>query len=130
MKAGILREIERINVVILCLGSLLTLFLSSQFNYFLSFALGSAIMSLNFRILKGIVEKSLLSQNIERKGLLIKLPLKFLGLLALISLVLIYGNVHPIYFLLGLSTVLLSIIFVQIPSVKIFFQGGEKKNGA
>lgn len=130
MKEEILKDIEKINMIILACGSLGILLFLADFTYFLSFALGSAIMSLNFRLLKAIILGSFSDSKIDRRGLLIKLPLKFLGLLLAISLIVIYCNVHVIYFVLGISTVFLSIILVQIPFVKVLCEGGKQNNGA
>ncbi|MCS7281144.1 MAG: ATP synthase subunit I [Desulfobacterota bacterium] len=129
MKEEIVRDIEKINVGILTIGSIVILLIFQDYRYFLSFALGSAMMSLNFRFLKSIILRSLADSKIEKKGLLIKLPLKFFGLLFAVSLVIVYGDVDILYFVLGLSTVFFSIILSQIPLIKLLFEGGRHKDG-
>ena len=49
-------EIERINVIILVLGSLASLAVMRDFQHFFSFAVASSIMTLNFRYLRKIME--------------------------------------------------------------------------
>ncbi|MCX7856361.1 MAG: ATP synthase subunit I [Deltaproteobacteria bacterium] len=129
MKEEIIRDIERLNILILAIGSLTILFTFRDFNYFLSFAIGSALMTLNFRVLRAIVSKGFLGDKNEKKGFFIKLPLKFLGLLSAVSVIVIFGDIHVIYFLLGISTVFISIVFSQMPFIKILCAGGKEKNG-
>jgi hypothetical protein len=114
MKETTLDDVQRINVVIFVIGSLLTLFIMREFKYFYSFAVASAIMALNFRFLRKIIEGAINNISMGKKELLIKLPLKFLVLFALIGVVLIYGNVDMLFFAAGLSTVFLSIIISQL----------------
>jgi hypothetical protein len=114
MKESTIDDVQRINVVILVAGSLLSLFIMREFKYFFSFAVASAIMSVNFRLLRKIIEGAVSDISVSKKDLLIKLPLKFLVLFALIAVVLIYGNVDMLFFAAGLSTVFLSIIINQI----------------
>jgi hypothetical protein len=123
MKETTLDDIQRINVVIFVIGSLLSLFIMRDFRYFYSFAIASAIITLNFRFLRKIVEGAINNISMSKKELLIRLPLKILVLFALIAVVLIYGNVDMLFFAAGLSTVFLSIIINQlglsfIPSMK------------
>jgi hypothetical protein len=46
--------------------------------------------------------------------MLIKLPLKLFGLIALVAVILLWGDVNILFFVLGLSTVFLSILISQI----------------
>ncbi len=114
MKETTIDDVQRINVVILVLGSLLSLFVMREFKYLFSFAVASAIMTVNFRLLRKIIEGAVSDISVSKKDLLIKLPLKFLVLFAMIAVVLIYGNVDMLFFAAGLSTVFLSIIINQI----------------
>ena len=123
MKETTLDDIQRINVVIFVIGSLLSLFIMRDFKYFYSFAIASAIITLNFRFLRKIIEGAINNTLVSKKELLIKLPLKILVLFALIAVALIYGKVDMLFFAAGLSTVFLSIIINQlglsfIPSMK------------
>jgi hypothetical protein len=114
MKETTLDDVQRINVVIFVIGSLLSLFVMREFKYFYSFAVASAIIALNFKFLRKIIEGAMNNVAMGKKELLIKLPLKFLFLFALIAVVLIYGNVDMLFFAAGLSTVFLSIIVNQL----------------
>jgi hypothetical protein len=123
MKENTLDDVQRINVVIFVAGSLLSLFIMRDFKYFYSFAVASAIITLNFRFLRKIIEGAINNTLVSKTELLIKLPLKILVLFALIAVALIYGNVDMLFFAAGLSTVFLSIIINQlglsfIPSMK------------
>jgi hypothetical protein len=110
-------EIERINVGILVLGSLITIGVMREFIYLFSFAVGSAVMTINFRLLRKIIEGGLIKGTVSKKGLAIKLPLKFLGLVAVVFVVVAYGDISVPFFLIGLSTVFVSIVLSQIISV-------------
>ena len=123
MKETTLDDVQRINVVIFVAGSLLSLFIMREFKCFYSFALASAIITLNFKLLRKIIEGAINGVAANKKELFIKLPLKILVLFALIAVALIYGNVDMIFFAAGLSTVFISIIVNQlglsfIPSMK------------
>jgi ATP synthase I chain len=130
MKETRISDIERINVIVLVIGSILTMVIMREFKYFFSFAVASAIMTLNFRFLKKIIEGGLLVAENKKIELAIKLPLKFLILVALIAVVVIYGDIDLIFFLIGLSTVFISVVINQFsglwnPAVK-----RRQKNGA
>jgi len=114
MKETNLNDIHRVNVAVFLIGSLLSLFIMREFKYFFSFAVASAIMAFNFRLLRKIIEGAIGRSDGRKLDLLIKLPLKFLVLLGLIAVVLIFGDVDLVFFLMGLSTVFLSIIINQI----------------
>jgi hypothetical protein len=109
-------EIERINVGILTIGSLLALLVMRDFSHVFSFAVGSAVMTMNFRLLRTIIEGGFKNGTASKKGFLIKLPLKFLGLIGVVFVVVVYGDISVVFFLIGLSTVFLSIIISQIIS--------------
>lgn len=130
MKETRISDIERINVIVLAIGSILSLVIMREFKYVFSFAVASAIMTLNFRFLKKIIEGGLLMAENKKTELAIKLPLKFLFLVALIAVIVIYGDIDLIFFLIGLSTVFISVIINQFsglwnPAVK-----RRQKNGA
>ncbi|HNS14578.1 MAG TPA: ATP synthase subunit I [Syntrophorhabdaceae bacterium] len=114
MKETNINDIERINVFILILGSILILLITREFKYFFSFAVASSIMTLNFRFLKRIIEGGFTQSKVHKKDLLIKLPLKFLVLIGLVVLVLVFGDINVICFLIGLSTVFMSVVVNQI----------------
>jgi hypothetical protein len=130
MKETTIINIEHVNVIVLITGSLLSILIMREFKYLFSFAVASSIMTLNFRFLKKIMEAGFLESNISKKGFLIALPLKFLVLVGLIVVVFIYGEIDIIFFLIGLSTVFISIVINQI--VILFNPAAKRrqKNGA
>ena len=50
----------------------------------------------------------------NKKELLIKLPIKFFGLIALVAIVVVWGNVNIPFFIIGLSTVFLAVVLSQV----------------
>lgn len=70
-----------------------------------SLALGGAISVANFWGLRVIIERALAT----RPRFLLTLFLKFLGLLGLLFLLIVYGNVHKVAFVVGLSVAFLSV---------------------
>jgi len=123
MKETKISDIERINVIVLVIGSILAMVIMREFKYVFSFAVASAIMTLNFRFLKKIIEGGLLMAENKKIELAVKLPLKFLILVAFIAVVVIYGDIDLVFFLVGLSTVFISVVINQFsglwnPAVK------------
>ena len=124
MQKEMLTEIECLNVIILAIGCLAATVIMREFRYVFSFGVGSAIMTLNFRFLRKGVEgifRKVQAQDgnqpgkkIDKRALIVKLPLKFLALVTAVILVVRYGDINVIFFLLGLSTVFISIVLSQI----------------
>ena len=117
MREITISEVERTNVIILVIGSLAIFIATRDYMALFSFIVGSGIVILNFRLLKKILENLLIKQTFVKKDLFIRLPLKFLLLIGAIAIVLLYGNVRIIYFLIGLSTVFVSILISQFRPV-------------
>jgi len=130
MKETTISDIEHINIAILIIGSIVSILVMREFKYIFSFAVASAIMTLNFRYLKKIIESGFFSSKVNKKELLIKLPLKFLVLVGLVAIVVIYGDIDIVFFMIGLSTVFLSVIISQIMSVFIPAAKRRQKDGA
>ena len=130
VKQGILNDIERLNLAILVLGSIAVIFIMREFWYLFSFVVGSAMMTLNFRFLRRILEATFSAAEIKKKGLAIKLPLKFFALVALVVLFVLYGDIDAISFLLGLSTPFVSIVLSQVFSAFSSPAERSKENGA
>jgi hypothetical protein len=59
-------------------------------------------------------ESSQLTRKISKKALIVKLPLKFFALVTAVILVVRYGDIDVMFFLIGLSTVFISIVLSQI----------------
>ena len=110
-------NVEHTNVAILVIGSLGILVATRDYMALFSFAVASAIVTLNFRLLKKIIENLLIKKIFDKKDLFIRLPLKFLLLLGAITIVILYGDIRIIYFLIGLSTVFFSIFISQFRPV-------------
>jgi len=98
MKETKISDIERINIVVLVIGSILAIVVMREFKYVFSFAVASAIMTLNFRFIKKIIEGGLLKPEGKKVELAIKLPIKFLILIALVAIVVIYGDIDVVFF--------------------------------
>jgi len=130
MKETTVSDIEHINIAILIIGSIVSILIMREFKYLFSFAVASAIMTLNFRYLKKIIESGFFSSKVNKKELLIKLPLKFLILIGLVAIVVIYGDIDVVFFMIGLSTVFMSVIINQIISVFIPAAKRRQKDGA
>jgi hypothetical protein len=113
MTWALISEIERFNMAIFIIGSLGVLVVTREFRYFFSFAVGSAIMTLNFRFLRKIIEGAIAGVTVKRMEL-IKLPIKFLVVAGLIVIAMVYGDVNIPFFVAGLSTVFLSVVLSQI----------------
>ena len=73
MKETKISDIERINVIVLVIGSILAMVIMREFKYVFSFAVASAIMTLNFRFLKKIIEGGLLKLRTKK----LSLPLNY-----------------------------------------------------
>ena len=130
MKEITIPEVERTNIALLVLGSIITIILMRDYNAVFSFAVASAIVTVNFRLLRKIIENLILKQSISKKDLLIRLPLKFLILLGAITVVVIYGDINLIFFLIGLSTVFLSILISQFFIGTVMQRKRSQENGS
>jgi hypothetical protein len=130
MKETKISDIERINVIVLVIGSILTMVIMREFKYVFSFAVASAIMTLNFRFLKKIIEGGLLEAENKKIELAVKLPLKFLILVAFIAIIVIYGDINLVFFLVGLSTVFISVVINQFSGLWNPAAKRRQKNGA
>jgi hypothetical protein len=130
MKETKISDIERINIIVLVIGSILAMVIMREFKYVFSFAVASAIMTLNFRFLKKIIEGGLLEAKNKKIELAVKLPLKFLILVAFIAVVVIYGDIDLVFFLVGLSTVFISVVINQFSGLWNPAAKRRQKNGA
>jgi hypothetical protein len=130
MKETTLSDIERTNVIVLLLGSILSVVIMREFKYFFSFAVASSIMTLNFRFLRKIIEGGFSSPSVNKKEVLLKLPIKFLILAGLVALVMIYGDINVAFFVVGLSTVFMSLVITQVYYVVIPAGKRRQKDGA
>jgi len=130
MKETKINDIERINAIILIIGSILVIAVMREFKYLYSFAVASAIVTLNFRFLKKILEGGLLTGTVKKVELAITLPLKFLVFAGLVSVIVVYGDIDIVFFLIGLSTVFVSLVINQISGLWNPVVKRRQKNGA
>jgi hypothetical protein len=107
-------DIERYNTIILLVGSLASILIMRDYKYFFSFAAASAVVTLNFRFLRKIMEGFFSGSVQDKKELLIKLPLKFVLMVAAIVVIIVWGDVNIPFFLIGLSTVFVSLLITQV----------------
>lgn len=114
MRETAINDIERINVAILVLGSIASMAITRDFRCFFSFGVASAIMTINFRFLRKIVEGFFFMSSVRKKALLVKLSLKFFGLIGLVVLVVVWGNINIPFFIIGLSTAFLAVVVNQV----------------
>lgn len=126
MKEETIKDIEKLNLVLLSAGSLAVLLLTREFKNFVSYSLACAIMALNFRLLKLIIEKGFSPNRVSKKLLILGISAKFLGLLAAVSLLLLSKEIDFIYFFLGLSSFFLSVLLSQVSPRVGSLKGGER----
>jgi len=72
---------------------------------------GAAIACGNFFLIRKILEKAFSGGGAVTKGFVVQYALKFLGLIAVIYLVVRYGGFDMKGFLLGLSSLFLGVLF-------------------
>lgn len=130
MKDTIINDIERLNFIIFIVGSILALIVMKEYKYFFSFAVASAIITLNFRFLKKIIENGFGKSKPNKKDFLIKLPIKFFLFAGIVAVIIIYGNIDVIFFLIGLSTLFISVIINQIIAMLSLMIKRRQKDGA
>jgi hypothetical protein len=130
MRETTISDIERFNLIVLLLGSILSAVIMREFKYFFSFAVGSSMMVLNFRFLRKIIEGGFSNPNVSKKEVLIKLPLKFLVLAGLVTVVIVFGDISVAFFLVGLSTVFISIVITQVLGIFSPAAKRRQKDGA
>ena len=102
-----LSSVEKRSAQILVLFLLASLWFHSG-PILLGLILGGVVSILNFRWLWRIVEKLLFEQ---KKFYGLEALMKFIVLVSVVSFVLLYLQVHPIAFLVGISTLVLGILF-------------------
>jgi len=105
-----LRSAERkilLSAVVIMAGVALT----GRFRMLPGAAVGAVIAYGNFFLIRKILEKALSGGETIRKGFIVQYVLKFLGLVAVVYLVVRSGWFDVLGFLLGLSCLFLGILF-------------------
>lgn len=77
-------------------------------------ACGAAIAYGNFFLIRRILEKALSGGGPVNKAFVVQYTLKFLGLIAVVFLVVRYGGLDVLGFLLGLSSLFLGVLFEAV----------------
>jgi Ca2+/Na+ antiporter len=80
--------------------------------------LGGAVALLNFRWLRQIMERLIFE---KKRHYAFQVLIKFLALFVVLFLVIRYGRVNPVAFLVGLSTLVMGIFFEVL-------RGSQKNN--
>jgi len=130
MKETTISDIERINLAMLVLGSVLSFAVMKDFRYLFSFGVASSIMIVNFRLLRKILEGGLTQSSAHKKALFLVLPFKFLALATAVVVILKYGNIDVVFFLMGLTTLFVSIILAHTYSLVSPMFKRRQKDGA
>lgn len=104
-----LRPLER--KILLCAGLLLAgIALAGRYRMLPGAAVGGAIAFANFFLIRKILEKAFAGGGPPRKGFVVQYVLKFLGLAALVYLVVRSGRFDLAGFLLGFSALFLGVL--------------------
>lgn len=104
-----LRPLER--KILLCAGVLLGgIALAGRFRMLAGAAVGGAIAYANFFLIRKILERAFSGGGPIRKGFVVQYVLKFLGLAALVYLVVRSGRFDLLGFLLGFSALFLGVL--------------------
>lgn len=104
-----LRPLER--KILLCAGVVLAgIALSGRYRMLPGAAVGGAIAFANFFLIRKILEKAFSGGGLPRKGFVVQYVLKFLGLAALVYLVVRSGRFDLLGFLLGFSALFLGVL--------------------
>jgi hypothetical protein len=111
------RDVERTSIIVLIVGSTILVLLARDERVLVSFALGSSLVIVNLRALKWIVEGALKRER-KKMWFLLFLPLQFLLLLGFVTILLFYGSVRAVPFLLGISTLFLSILIAYLTPLR------------
>jgi len=104
-----LRPLER--KILLCGGGILAgIALSGRYRMLPGAAVGGAIAFANFFLIRKILERAFSGGGTVRKGFIAQYVLKFLGLAALVYLVVRSGRFDLLGFLLGFSALFLGVL--------------------
>ncbi len=97
--------------ILLCSGAVLAgVAASGRFHMLAGAAVGAAIAYGNFFLIRKILEKAFQGGGTIRKGFIVQYVLKFLGLVAVIYLVVRSGRFDAAGLLLGLSCLFLGVL--------------------
>lgn len=104
-----LRPLER--KILICGGAVLAgIALAGRFRMLPGAAVGGAIAYANFFLIRKILERAFAGGGPVRKGFVVQYVLKFLGLAALVYLVVRSGRFDLLGFLLGFSALFLGVL--------------------
>lgn len=103
------RRLEYFNWAVLVLGALVSVYWQNK-AITLSFLAGAGLTAFNFRLLRHIVAALCGGRVTTKKKLVAQIVLKFVGGLALLTILMVVFKPKPIPFLLGLSTIVIAIM--------------------
>ena len=107
------RSLERNNLILVLLGTLASCFFK-KIEISLSFFAGGAFTILNLRLLRMIVAALVGKKAISKGKLIAQVLVKFFGMMALLAFLMLVVKPLPIPFLLGLSTLVVSVVLEGI----------------
>lgn len=104
-----IEKIERTSVIFLAVMIFVSIFLKRPVATF-SLALGGVLAVINFWLLAHIVTKMINFSGRGRFALMVQAFFKFILLLALLWVILVYTSIDPVFLVMGLSVVILAIL--------------------
>lgn len=107
--AGKTRSLERNNLILVILGSLISVYWQDR-AITLSFLAGGLISILNLRMLTSIVGNLTRPEGIPKGKLVLQVLVKYLGLLGSLAFLFLVLHPQPVAVLVGLSTVVAAVL--------------------
>ncbi|SMC24492.1 ATP synthase I chain [Desulfacinum hydrothermale DSM 13146] len=123
----LVRRIELVNVIFLLIAFLAALLWFSK-KQVLGVVLGGATVTASFRVMGWQLRRALANpRRVPSKGVLfVKYYVRFLGTLFVVFAIIYYGWVDPVAFLVGLSSVMVSIVVVGLQQALNVMLKGER----
>jgi hypothetical protein len=112
------RGIERDSIYILLIFSCGGITLWPSWIIILSLLLGGLIMTINFRLLRGVVGEIILKPEPRRYELIGKILLKLFGLLGIVTAVLLLTRINILAFFFGTTNIFFAVILCGIKGIK------------
>jgi hypothetical protein len=112
-----IRRIEIVNVCLVVVAALAAFFLRSEASA-LGVVLGGAIMATSFRIIVAVMQ-AVLGRGSKRLWPIVAFWLKFAVMMILLGVLVIVYDIDAFGLLIGLSTILVSIVLESIRKLKL-----------
>jgi F-type H+-transporting ATPase subunit a len=127
MDRKFLRQVEVLNIVIAAIVLLAGIILC-KWDAFYGLMLGSLLSVVNFRVLSFLVDKIILHGSKRKKFSIFLLLSKFSILLLIIFLIFKYIKPDPVMFLIGISTIIVSILIASFfRNLRFLISGNSAK---